>query len=154
FDVEHETLRRTCLVRDDDDIVGSLQIALPHPLFVDQIVRQLEMIECVSYPAHVLRAAPGTENGNTWQVEIVHRYGWRVCQADSGQTERLDRRLHSRAVAGNHERSRRKGRLALSELLLNRLNPQILQPIAKRDHAVRSCVGDDELRAGAGDGSG
>jgi hypothetical protein len=61
------------LVRDDDDVVGVLEIALADALLVDQVVGQLELVEREPHPADVLRAAPGAVDRDARQIEIVHR---------------------------------------------------------------------------------
>ena len=51
-------LAAAALVRQDDDVVGALQVALLDALLVDQVVRHLELVERVAHPADVLRRLP------------------------------------------------------------------------------------------------
>ena len=98
------------LVRDDDDVVGVLEIALADALLVDQVVGQLELVEREAHPADVLRAAPGRVDRDARQIEIVHRHLRRRRETDGGEAERFDRRPHLRRVAGDDERAGREGR--------------------------------------------
>ena len=154
IDVEHQPLAAAGLVRDDDDVVGVLEIALAHPVLVDQVVGQLELVERETHPADVLRAAPGAEHRDPRQVEIVQRHLRRRREPDRGEAERLDRRPHLRRVARDDERAGREGDVPLLELLFRRLHLEILEAVAQRDHVVRAVVRDREQRAVAGHGAG
>ena len=79
----------------------------------------------------------------------MQRHLRRARQRNRRQPERLDSRsCTSRGIAGDDERSGREGDVALLELLLRRLDLQILQPVAQRDHVVRAVVrdGDQSIR--------
>ena len=128
---------------------GTSQVALLHALLENQFVRHLEPIEGIPYPADLLRVAPDAVDRESRQIESVQRHLRRGRQRDGGQPELLHLGPHARRIAVDDERSGREGDVALLELLLRRLNGQILQPVPQRDHVVRAVVRDGDGRSAA-----
>ena len=68
----------------------------------------------------------------------MHRHGGLRRHGHGRQSQRFDRRSHRRGIAADDERSGREGDAALLELLLDRLDLQLLEPVAQRDHVDSS----------------
>src|SRR6185436_1721374 len=87
LDVEDEPLAAAALVRQQDEIVRSSQVALLHTLLEDQVVRHLEPIEAIPYPADLLRVAPDAVDREARQIESVQRHLRRGRQRNRRQPE-------------------------------------------------------------------
>ena len=75
----------------DDHVVVALQIALLDPLLVDQVEGNPELVERVSIPAELLRAAPLRVDRDARNVGVVHRHGRRGRQCRRREAERFGR---------------------------------------------------------------
>ena len=148
----HHRLPAQVLLGHQDHVVVLSQVPLHHALLVDQVVRNLELVERETIPAQILRAGPLRVDGDPRHIGVVHRYRRCAAQHGGGESQRIHQRTHPRRIlAIDHKRTGRERRVAGGEALLGHLHRHRAQQIAQRDHVVRAGVrhGDGCIAAAA-----
>ena len=161
-DVEDQPLGGPALVRNQDDVVVRSQVAGPDPLLEDEVERDLEPVERVADPSHLLGVAPGAVDRQAGDVDRMGRDLRPRVEPRRGQAELGHRGPEACGVRapgrrGHDERSGGKRLPVDLEALLGRVHRRRPQPVAQRRQMVRAVVRDRvaEPRLGrAPDGSG
>ena len=135
----HDRLPAHVLLSHQDHVVVTAQIALHHALFVDQVKRDLELVERETIPPQVLRATPLRIDRDARHIGIMHGNRRHSPQHGGGEPERIHQRAHARRIlAVDDERAGRERRVASGEALFGHLHRHRAQQIAQGDHVVRA----------------
>ena len=152
LDVEHQALGGSALVRNQDDVVVRSQIALPDPLLEDQVEGNLELVERVADPAHLLGVAPGAVHRQPGQIDRVGLDVRRFVERGGGQAQLDDPLLEARGAVGavsglDDEGPGREFHAARLEAFLGRVDRRGAEPVAQSRQVIRAVVGDGVAEA-------
>ena len=143
----HDRLPAQILLRHENHVVVLAQISLCDALLVNEVERNLELVERETIPAKILRTAPLRVDRHPRHVGVVQFHRGHAAQHRGGQAERVHERAYARRIlAGHYKRTRRICGVAGTEGLLRHFHRHGAQQIAQRDHVIRPEVRHGDCR--------